>query len=304
MTDEDVCLGICYSDSQIYYSVNDQNKTSSAKHIGAFDFNFNVKNAIVHGHDDAFSGIKRSIADLKKKFSCTSVRILSPADEECWTVLPRYVYENADEREAHIKILAQSVDRKDLQITWYSLSNVDHRLLLIRNSNAMLGFKKLLGDVQHTEYISEFEVGGDWQAHTSISGSYLTIHCNQNYISVSSFLLGKLRGATVISFEDINDLAYYWKLYAKTNTWMSGIHEQIYFYGYRADEARKVLTPYWDRSGEEIVMNTLQKMQISAPEETYGFPLERAFPAILLSMNLDHKPAEEKELHENHNGKT
>lgn len=302
MADEDVCLGICYSDSQIYYSVNDQNNPSSSKHIGAFDFNFNVKNAIVHDHDDAFSGIKRSIADLKQKFSCTSVRILSPADEECWTILPRYVYENAGERESHIRILAQSVPRENLQITWYNLSNVDHRLLLIRNSEAMRGFKKLLGDVSHTEYISEFEVGSDWQTHTRINGSFLTIHCNRNYISVSSFILGKLRGATVITFENASDLPYYWKLFANTNGWMSGIHEQIYFYGYHASEIRKVLTPFWDRSSEHITMNSLQTMQISAPEETYGFPLERAFPAILLSMNFDHQP--EKELHENHNGNT
>ena len=297
-----MCLGICYSDNQIYYSVNDHNAPSSAKNIGAFDFNFNVKNAIVYGHDDAFSGIKRSIAQLKETFSCTSVRILSPADEECLTILPRYVYENADEREAHIRILAQSVPREHLQITWYTLSNVDHRLLLIRNDGAMRGFKKLLGDVSRTEYISEFEVGNDWQAHTSINGSFLTIHCNQNYISVSSFLLGKLRGATVISFDNVADLPYYWKLFANTHSWMSGIHEQIYFYGYHASETQKILAPYWDRSGEHIIMNSLQQMQITAPEETYGFPLERAFPAILLSMNFDHQP--EKELHENYNGNT
>jgi len=300
MADEDVCLGICYSESQIYYSVNDQNNPSSAKHIGAFDFNFNVKNAIVHGHDDAFSGIKRSIADLKDKFSCSSVRILSPADEECWTILPRYVYENPDEREAHIRILAQSVARENLQITWYNLSNADHRLLLIRNSGAMRGFEKLLGNVSHTEYISEFEVGSDWQTHTNINGSFLTIHCNRNYISVSSFILGKLRGATVITFENASDLPYYWKLFAGTNSWMSGIHEQIYFYGVHASEIRKILAPYWDHSGEHVTMNSLERMQISAPEKTYGFPLERAFPAILLSMNFDHQP--EKELHENHNG--
>lgn len=302
MANEDVCLGICYSENQIFYSVNDQDHPSSSKHIGAFDFNFNVKNAIVHGHEEAFSGIKRSVADLKEKFNCRSIRILSPANEECWTVLPRSVYDNSDEREAHIRILAGPVKREDLQVSWYSLSNVDQRLLLIRNSNAMHGFKKLLGNVEQTEYISEFEIGGDWQKHTRISGSFMSIHCGRNYISVSSFLLGKLRGATILTFDDKNDLPYFWKLYSKLNTWMSGIHEQIYFYGYNAAEIRDILTPFWDRSGERIVMNTLQKMQISAPEKTYGFQLERAFPAILLSMNFDHQPAEE--LHENHNGHT
>lgn len=302
MTDEGTCLGICYSGSQIYYSVNDPLNQSAVRHIGAFDFNFNVKDAIVHGHDDAFSGIKRSVADIKERYNCTSVRILSPADEECCTVVPRHVYENNDEREAHIKILAQTVPRQDLQITWYKLSNDDHRLLLIRDSNAMHGFKKLLGDVSHMEYIAEFEIGGDWQHHTRVSGSFLTLHCGRNYLSVSSYVLGKLRGTTVISYEDPNDLPYYWSLFAGMNSWMNGIHEQIYLYGYEADKIRTILSPFWDASAEQVLMNSLEKMRISAPEETYGFPLERAFPAILLSMNLDLQP--ENSSHENNNGNT
>lgn len=302
MADDGICLGICYSETQLFYSVNNQAYPAQAEHIGAFDFNFDVKNAIVHGHNEAFSGIQRSISDLKEKFDCNLVRILSPADEECWSILPRSVYENPDEREAHIRILAHTSSRKHLQITWFQLSNIDQRLLLIRNTPAMQGFHKLLGNIKHAEYLAEFEIGTEWQHHTQINGSFLTICCSRNHITVSSFLLGKLRGAVTIQFDQKNDLPYFWKLYSTLHTWMSGIHEQIYFYGYEAASVRDILTPFWDRSGEYIVMNTLGDMQISAGEETYGFPLERAFPAILLSMNFDHQSSEE--LHENHNGNT
>ncbi|MFO7847479.1 MAG: hypothetical protein R6V27_13020 [Balneolaceae bacterium] len=300
MTYDGTCLGICYSDSQLYYSAGSPGNPAEAQHIGSFDFNFNVKEAIVNGRTEAFAGIERSISDLKEKFNCTSVRILAPADEECWTVLPRAVYENSDEREAHIRILAHSSPREDLRITWFRMSNMDQRLLLIRKNSAMEGFNRLLGGIHRTEYLSEFEIGSEWQQHTQINGSFLTICCSRNHITISSFLLGKLRGAVILRFDQKNDLPYFWKLYSNIHSWMSGIHEQVYFYGYDARAVRDILTPFWDRSGEYIVMDSLGQMQITAGEETYGFPLEHAFPAILLSLNFDQQPTEE--LHENHNG--
>lgn len=302
MTDEDVCLGVCYSENQIFYSVNDRTNSSSVNHIGAFNFNFSVKNAILHGKDDAFSGIKNSISSLRDRFGCTSVRILSPSEEECWTLLPRSVYENPGERESHIRILTHGIKRENIQATWYPVSNVDQRLLLIRNSASMKGFKKLLGDIDHTEYVADFEIGGEWQRHTTINGSFMTVSCYKSHLCVSSFLLGKLRGTTILPFDDRLDLPYLWKLNSRQNTWMSGIHEQIYFYGYEAENFREILSPYWDDSGEHVIMNTLGRMRVSAPEETYGFPLEQAFPAILLSLNYDHQLTEV--LHEDHNRET
>lgn len=290
MTDDDVCLGICYSDNQLFYSVNSPGILTEVQHIGAFDFNFNVQAAIVNGEGESFSGIKNSVRDTKERFNCTSVRILSPATEECITILPRSVYEDTNERESHIRTLMPGIDRSKIEVTWYPLSNVDQRLLLIRNSDSMKGFRKLLGDLHHAEYVADFELGSEWQTHTRISGSFLTIHCGRYSISISSFLLGKLRGCTHIQFDHKDDLPYFWNLYGSRQNWMSGIHEQIYFFGYETRQIMDTLTPFWDDSGGEyMTMNTLDKMNISASEETYGFPLERAFPAILLCLNHENQ---------------
>ncbi|REL24763.1 hypothetical protein DYD21_16490 [Rhodohalobacter sp. SW132] len=284
MTD-DVCLGICFSDNQLFYSVNQPGTISSVRHIGAFDFNFDVQQAVVHGDGESFSGIKNSIRELKERFNCRSVRILSPATEECRTLLPRFVYEDTSERESHIRTLVPDTDRNKLEITWYSLSNVDFRLLLIRNSDTLKGFRNLLGSIEQTEYVSDFELGSEWQQHTNINGSFLMMHCGRKFISISSFLLGKLRGCTLIPFDDAADLPYLWKLYASRQSWMRGIHEQVYYFGFNAPEIRDIITPYRDETGEQYVMSTLSQMQVTAPEKTYGFRLERAFPAILLSLN-------------------
>lgn len=299
MADGGVCLGICYADNQLFYAVNDPEHSGNLRHIGCFDFNFDVKHAIVSGQAHSFSGIETSLSNLRDKYECETVRILSPATEECWSVLTRSVYEETDEREAFISVLMNGVERRSLQSTWFPLSNSELRMLLVRNSDAMNGFNHLLGSFKDAEYVAEFEIGKQWQHHTKISGSFLTVHCQKNYISVASYLLGKLRGCTIINFENRTDLPYLWTLHGTTLSWMSGIHEQVYVYGQFAREASEVLNPIWDDTGEIILMNTLESMKVEAPERTYGFRLESAFPAVMMSLNL----TEEKEgNYANHNG--
>lgn len=288
-----VCLGICYADNQLFYSVNNPDTGRALQHIGSFDFNFDVADAIANGEGDSFLGIKSSLENLKQKFSCNSVRILSPAVEECWNVLPRSVYEDSAEREAHIKLLMHGVERSLIETTWYPLSNIDYRLLLLRKTSTMQGFKNLIGSFSHTEYVAEFEIGNEWQNHTKVSGSYLAIHCHRDYISISSHILGKLRGATVIRFENRSDLPYLWALYGSKLSWMKGLHEQIYVYGEFAREATEALHPFWDDSGEVIIMNSLNAMNVVADEQTYGFRLESAFPAVMMSLNYEQEPEEE-----------
>lgn len=299
MESDGICLGVCYADNQLFYSVNDPENPGSLQHIGCFDFNFDVRNAVVTGNGDAFAGIKSSLEKLKEKFHCSTVRILSPAIEECWSIVPRSVYEEPEERESHIQILMHGIDSSNRVSTWYSLHNVDYKLLLARNSTTMMGFQKLLGSFSNSEYVSEFEVGNAWQDFTQVNGSFLTIHCQKNYLSVSSHILGKLRGSTVIRFDNRTDLPYLWALYSSKLSWMRGIHEQIYVYGQYAQQINEALTPFLDDGADVTVMNTLQVMNVEAKEQTYGFRLEAAFPAVIMSLNID---SEKMDSHENHNG--
>lgn len=285
MAEGGVCLGICYADNQLFYAVNNPEENGSLRHIGCFDFNFDVKNAIVSGDGNSFSGIQSSLDKLKESHKCETVRILSPAIEECWSIFPRAVYENPDERESHLSLLMNGVERNNLQSTWFELSNSDFKLLSVRNRDTMIGFQNLLGSFRSAEYVSEFELGSEWQNHTKVSGSFLMVHCERNYLSVASFILGKLRGSTVIRFENRTDLPYLWTLYSSKNSWMAGIHEQVYVFGQFARETSEMLNPFWDDTGEVLLMSTLERIRVEAAEETYGFRLESAFPAVMLSLN-------------------
>lgn len=299
MDSDDSCLGICFADNHLFYSVNSPENRSHLAHIGCINFNFEVFNAIITGNQYGLSALKTSLAELKKTYQCDSVRILAPAIEECWTIVPRAVYEDSAEREAHLQLLMQGAGRQDIETIWHSLSNLDYKLLLLRNQKAIMGFKNLLSSFNQSEYVAEFELGVDWQLHSGDSGSYLMIHCQRNYISVSSFILGKLRGCTFIRYEDPADLPYLWNLYSKKLLWMQGIHEKIYAFGHYAPDITDILAPYWDDSGDISIISSLQTMKVHAKEKTYGFRLESAFPAILMSLNPED---ESTKTHENYNG--
>jgi hypothetical protein len=113
----------------------------------------------------------------------------------------------------------------------------------------------------------------------------MTICCFHNCISVASFILGKLRGATYIFYDEIQDLPYLWLQHSQQLSWMKGLHEKVYVYGMKAFRVIDILQPFWDDAGTVTKMDTLDKIKIDADEKTYGFNLENAFPAIMLALN-------------------
>lgn len=279
------CLGVCYTENQLFYSVNDPEQLSHLTHIGSIEYNFDVEKSIVTGSEPGFPAIQSSLRQIKEKYDCKSIKILSSAPQECWTIVPRSVYDDTSEREAHIQLFMNGFDRSNIQVTWHTLSNDESRLLLIRNSPAMKGFKYLMGGFSSSEYMSEFEIGQEWMEHKANNGSYLMIHCRGSYISLSSFILGKLRGCTYITFESYNDLPYFWNLYAGNISWMNGIHDNTFLFGQNCQKVADILNPYIEDSNNLQIMNSLSRMDVSANEKTYGFELERAFPAVIMSLN-------------------
>lgn len=278
-------LGLCFFENQLFYAVNDIHDSRKLARIGSVDFNFDVSYAILSGDREHFPGIRKTITNLKEQYNINHIRVLSFPSRECWTTLPKLVYDNADEREAHINIIMKGVDRKQLHPTWHTLSNQDYKFLLLRNGEALQGLEKLTPNASTTDLVSEFEVGDRWIRHSKPGGSFMTVCCFANCISVSSYILGKLRGATYITFDDPEDLPYLWLQQMQALGWMKGLHEEIQVYGSRAYRIIDILKPFWDEAGTVNKMDTLEKIKVEAEEETYGFNLELAYPAIMLSLN-------------------
>ncbi|MEX2600770.1 MAG: hypothetical protein WD355_03920 [Balneolaceae bacterium] len=287
MDETGACLGLQISGHQLYYAVHEGGVGNHLQHIGCIDFSFSLKDALFGKRDGIYTGLQNTLCNLGKKYSCTLARIVTPADQECWSTLPRLVYETPDEREDHLSILMGEIPRDQLESTWFPLSSQDFRLLLIRKREHLNRLRELLKHFPQCDFISEFEIGSEWHRLTGVRGSYITIHCHQKHLAVSSFLLGKLRGATTIPFDHIHDLPYLWSYHGNHLSWLHGIHEQAYIFGKQADEVRDALVSFISETGNPVVMNNLYTMRVVADEETYGFPLESAFPAILLSLNRD-----------------
>lgn len=253
--------------------------------IGSFDFNVDVTETLLGKSGQHFQGIRQTINKLKKDYDIQRLRVLSFPTQECWTVVPKIVYDDSDEREKHINILMSGVDRKEIHPTWYNLSNQDYKFLLLRNDESMRQMQRLASDTSTIDLISDFEIGSRWIQHVNPGGSFMNICCFQNCLSISSFILGKLRGATYITFDEIQDLPYLWLQYTGELSWMQGLHEEIYVYGSNAFRVIEILQPFWDEAGTVTKMDTLDKINIAADEQTYGFNLEQAFPAIMLALD-------------------
>lgn len=277
-------LGLCFFDNQLFYAVNQPDASHTLARIGSFDFNTDTSEMLLDESDQHFRGIKQTVAQLKEEYNIRHLRIHSFPTQECWTTVPKIVYDNADERERHINILMSGTDRSQIQATWYNLSNQEYKFLLLRDKSYQRDLHQLASNTASTDLISDFEIGSRWVQHASPGGSFMTVGCFKNCISVASFILGKLRAATYIKFDDIQDLPYFWLQYTEELAWMRGLHEKIYVYGTEAFRIIDILEPFWDDSGIVTKMDSLNKIQIEAEETTYSFSLEKAFPAMMLAL--------------------
>ena len=278
-------LGICFFSDRLYYAVNKTDAEATLLEIGCLDFNFDVAEAIRSQHPKQYLHIQQALDKLLKEHKIVSIRILTSVSDECWTALPKVVYDNADEREDHLSIIMKGVSRKDIEATWHVVSKQQHKFLCIRRRSVMKGLNKLALTVSTNDYSSDFEIASSWSKNVKSSASFLMIGCHAHAISITSFVLGQFRAATYIKFDQIEDLPYHWLQTAQHSNWIMGLHDHTYLFGRDTHEIERVLQHFWDKSTKAIYLNTLSRMGVLADETTYGFDLAEAFPAILLCLD-------------------
>ena len=281
-----VNLGLSLFADRLYYSINNPEERAHLTHIGSFDFNFDVVDAVSTQHPNTFPHLQKIIGDLVETHGIKSIRALTNPANECWTSLPKVVYDNADEREDHLSIIMKGASREDIEPTWHSVSKSNYKFLGIRRRPLMEGFHQLSDKIATTEFISDFELAGKWSSFNKPGGSFMMIGCHKNVLSITSFLLGQFRAATFIKYDQADDLPYHWLQQAAHSSWMKGIYEHTYLFGKNSHEVFHALHQFWDKSSMVITLNTLKDMGVFADEQTYGFDLAAAFPAILLSLDI------------------
>ncbi|MEX0680769.1 MAG: hypothetical protein WD097_05260 [Balneolales bacterium] len=284
MPEPDVRLGVNFDANKLYYAVSHQSSPGVLKRIGSIDFSFNLVQSISTRDPDTFPGVCDTMQKLITEYEITDLRLILPPYYECWSIIPKSVFDNKDEREAHLNILMQGTEAQHNDSQWHELSNRDFKLLSVRRKKHLDSFASLINGVPNEFLFSDFQIGHYWMKHSQFRGSFLTISTYNEIISISSFLLGKLRAATFITYEDILDLPYLWLQHSSHLPWIEGLHEHVIVYGNHSEKVLEALSAYLDDSSEIIVMNTLKKMGLKSDEDSFNFPLERAFPAALLSV--------------------
>ncbi|MEX0684751.1 MAG: hypothetical protein WD267_10725 [Balneolales bacterium] len=285
MADNIPILGVCFSGKRLLYAVSKPDAdVGEVFQVGCIDYSFDVLEAFVNQDSEMFSGIYNAIGRLKNEYDIHEMRILTLPEEECWTIFPKTVYDAQEDLEAHISAVTHGMEDKRADPEWFTLSNRDYKMAAFRSEIYLQSLNKLTNDASQVHYYSDFEIGTRWIDHSKSTGSFLTVSCHKNLISISSFILGKLRAATYINFQDINDLPYFWLQNTNNLTWLNGLYDQILVYGYESYKVVEMLHPFWEDNAEIVTMDSLEKMQVKANEKTYSFNLDEAFPAIMLAL--------------------
>ena len=285
MTTDAANLGVCFYNDRLYYAINDPAAENRLERIGALSFNFELHSVISEPESSHYDNVKSAFDELISDYAIGSARILTDALSECWSILPKMVYDNSDEREDHIGVLMQGIERENIEVTWHRLSNADYRLLSLRRRNVVEAYQQLSSEIPTTECVSDFELGDKWEGLHKKGGSYLLIGCLNNGISITSYLLGKLRASTYITYDDVYDLPYHWLQRSAHLSWLKGIHEDVYVFGHQAYFVVEALQGFWDKSSRLQEIKDLKVIGVEADEETYGFELGCAFPAIVMALD-------------------
>lgn len=278
-------LGLTVAGRQLLYAVNATGKDEVLRHIGRIALTVDATQALRHPDSDSMRVILAAVEKLVDQHSATRIRIILPAELECWATVPKLVYDHPSERDAYLAVLHHGSNRSDLVPIWHDLNNRDYKLFCIRNKPTLAGYKKIGELVPEYDICSEFEAGQQWTSRQASQGGLLMVGCYDRYLAVTSYALGKLRAATWIAFEDPADLNYTWPNTAISAKWMSGIYDRVALYGPLAWQFADILKPFWDAQAEVIRLDTLRGIGVSAPEETYGFGLDEAFPAIMMAID-------------------
>ncbi len=284
MPEPDAHLGVTFDDNKLYFAVSSPARPAFIERIGQIDFSFNLVDSIASRDPDTYPGICETLGKLIQVEDISETRMVIPPLLECWSIVPKSVYDQEDECEAHLSILMQGTDIKRTAPEWHQISNRDFKLLSVRRKENLDSFSYLVNGPENGKLWSDFQIGEKWMQISRYHGSFMTVSSYKGVLSISSYMLGKLRAATYITHEDVSDLPYLWLQYASHLHWMLGMHEQILVFGDKSGKIVDTLQTYWDDASDVIVMNSLENMNLSSEEETFSFPLERAFPAIVLSL--------------------
>ncbi|MDI6400483.1 hypothetical protein QLX67_00615 [Balneolaceae bacterium ANBcel3] len=283
MSETGAQLGINLDANKLFYAVSTPDTQGVLSRIGSVDFSFDLIDSLTYRDPERLSGISNTVQKIIREHGVKQVHFLTPPGFECWSILPRSVFDIEDERRAHLNVLTQGTRFERAAAKWHELSNRDFRLLSLSREEQREALHSMADKSCKTRLFSEFEVSKAWLNHIGTNGSYLVISACSRVVTVTSFLLGKLRAATFIKLEDIHDLPYLWLQYASHLPWMKGFHDNIWLYGSQSDRIMESLKPYIDPGSEIAAIDRLETMNMNCSENTFSFSLERAFASIILA---------------------
>lgn len=278
-------LGLSCSASQLFYSIAPAGSKQQIHFIGKVDFTESLDGPFRGLPGYTFESLFAFFKKICGSYSIGSLRLVSSPQYECWTCLNKLAFDEPKEREAYISALWPQHSRTQIAASWFELSNRDYRLLALRDVGEHRGIKHLAVDIPQAELLYDFEISLKWVSRFRGKGSFLLLRFYPGCLSVSSIILGQLRGVTVFTYDNLEDLTYEWLNRSRHLSWMNGIHDEVIYFGYEAQEQFAALNGYVEQNNHVQWLHKVADLAIEVEEQTYGFDFSRAIPAILASLD-------------------
>lgn len=277
-------LSINFDDNRLYYALSRPTLSNVVERIGRIDFSFDL----IHSFTERGSSTKKSLSETIEKFiheeKVTEIVLLVPPAFECWSMMPKTVFNDEKERAAQISILSKGFNQDKTYYVTHEVSNRDFTMISLRRQHLSDEMQNLVNGGADIGLCSDFELGKYWASKHAPGGSFLMVSVYNGLVALSSYIFGKLRGATYFRYDDLQDIPYLWLQYASHLNWIQGLHDQIFVFGKNAPNINEMMEGIWVDSSEIVLLDSLEKMKAESHEKAFSFPLEVAFPSILLSV--------------------
>ena len=122
-------LGVCFFSGRMLYSVAEKGSKNTVQQLGSYEFSFDISEALNEPASEAGKQLKAVFSDLEKEFRLESIRLLTEPAQECWTALPKVVYDDSDRENSILLYLMKGVPREDIEVTWHAVSKTRFKFL-------------------------------------------------------------------------------------------------------------------------------------------------------------------------------
>ncbi len=108
MSGSNNCLAVTFFERRLFYAISEQHERQKLVRLGSNEYAFSIADAFRANDNKKLDGIYSIIKNLKAEYDPKLLYVTTFPVHECWSILPKLVHDQAEEREAYLGILMRA----------------------------------------------------------------------------------------------------------------------------------------------------------------------------------------------------